>query len=111
MALSGKHVSVATIMEKLYRDYPFQDVDFTDVVEWIGEAIAHLGIPASMYDKESTLTFVDGRAELPCDFYSLNMMKDHESGATLLPKTSGFSFTEVTDLYHYAYQDSLYTYK
>ena len=45
MALNGKYVSIATVMEDIYRDYGFeQDLDWADVIEWAAHAVKLVGV-------------------------------------------------------------------
>lgn len=72
MSLSGKFVSVDVVLDKLYRNYPFQDIDFQDVVVWVGEGVAELGVRASLVEKTATVRIENHRGELPCDIYEMH---------------------------------------
>lgn len=97
MPVSGKYVSLETVLEKLYRDYPFRDISFSDAIEWAGEAIAFLGVVNQFVNREVTKEMVDGRAELPCDLYILQGIKDSHNHAPLLPKSSIFPLSSTTE--------------
>jgi hypothetical protein len=82
---TGKLVSIKRVVEKVYRDYPFTDIQWADIIEWISEGINLLGVAPSYIDKVSEeLTLVNGRAELPCDVMYIKGVRDFETQEVLI---------------------------
>jgi hypothetical protein len=64
MALNGKYVKIPTIIEGLYRDYGWtHEVDWVNVIEWLGEFMDLVAAPDQYIDKVT-----DGNKEIgnPC---------------------------------------------
>lgn len=60
MALTGKTVRIERILEKVHRDFKFKTaVDWVDVIEWVGEALALAGAPRLLSNKVT-----DGQQDL-----------------------------------------------
>lgn len=60
MALNGKYVKIERVIESLQRDYRFNtDVDWIDILEWIGECLAAIGAPQLYVEKVT-----DGNVDL-----------------------------------------------
>jgi hypothetical protein len=79
---NGLLCSPKMIFEKIYRDFNFDfSVNFQDGLEWIGESMRELRIPAYYIDKvtdgnadlfhQNFIEIVDGRGKLPCDLFSI----------------------------------------
>ena len=82
---TGKRVSINRVLEKVYRDYPFEDILWSDVIEWVAEGINLLGVAPSYDDKISKeLVLVNGRAELPCDAMYIKAVRDFDTGESLI---------------------------
>jgi len=72
--LSGKSVSLETIVERVHRDYGFTvDTDWTDIAEWIGSVIDLINAPMQYTERitdghdKPYIEIINGRGELPCD--------------------------------------------
>jgi hypothetical protein len=72
--LSGKSVSLETIVERVHRDYGFTvDTDWTDIAEWIGSVIDLINAPMQYTERitdghdKPYINIVNGRGLLPCD--------------------------------------------
>ena len=87
--LNGRVVSVDLIIEDLYRDYGFEVVNKSEVVEWIWKSMSIIGTPYPYEDKSKEIDIVDYRASLPIDLYSITMVRE---------KTYGIVMREMTDL-------------
>jgi len=64
MALTGKFVEYKQIIDGVYRDYGFtEQLDWTDAIEWIGDALDLIGAPKQYVDM-----ITDGNEEIghPC---------------------------------------------
>jgi hypothetical protein len=67
--LNSKYVSIDFILDKLYRDFGFENINRYDVAEWLWEVIGLLGI-AYTYEPKSVenITVSNWRFEIPVDF-------------------------------------------
>jgi hypothetical protein len=89
--LSGRTVGVDSIIEELQRDYGFDDVDKSEVVEWIWKSMGIIGTPYPFEDKPKEIDIVEYRAILPVDLYSINMIREKTTGITLREMTDQFN--------------------
>lgn len=78
MALSGNFIPFYTIVEKVYRDAGYQQVDWNDAIEWIGDVIGLIGvkdayktITTNSIDGPDPLKIIDYRAQIPSGFINL----------------------------------------
>lgn len=70
-----KHVSSKEIIRKVFRDLRPPTANFIhDSVEWIGEALEHIGASAQLCQKQVTIDIRDHRACLPGDLYYINQV-------------------------------------
>lgn len=72
MAISGKHVSLKTIVERVYMDFGFNySLSFTEAAEWAGSILALLKVPLSLQNKVEEIEIHESRGVLPCDLESI----------------------------------------
>ena len=88
--LNGKVVSVELLIEQLYQDYGFENINKSEVVEWVWRSMAIIGTPYPYEDKNVEVLISDYRSILPVDLYSINMIREKETGIPL---------REMTDLF------------
>ncbi len=84
---TGKRTSLKVVLEKVLRDYDgvITEIQWADAIEWAAEAINLLGLSSSYEDKISKeISIVNGRGELPCDISYIKMVRDFNSGTTLV---------------------------
>ena len=81
MALNGKYISLNAIMEQVYADNGYQfELPWVDCMQWAEEALNLIGHPRQYIRKVTghmehpNLDIKNYRAELPCDFYSLEQI-------------------------------------
>ena len=81
MALNGKYISLNAIMEQVYADNGYQfELPWVDCIQWTEEALNLIGHPRQYIKKVTghiehpNLDIKNYRAELPCDFYSLEQI-------------------------------------
>ncbi len=96
--LNGKTVSVDLLIEQLYQDYGFTEINKAEVVEWIWRSMAIIGTPEPYEDKSVELTIEGYRSELPLDLYSIGMIRE---------KVTGIPFRRMTDMFN-KFEDSIY---
>lgn len=108
MALSGKHVKLDTILEKIYRDYGFEtDLDWNDAVEWAAEALDLIGAPRvylplitdgqDLKGHPDPISIVDHRGNLPCNLHQIVQVREYSTKAPMV---------YATDSYHVGTTDS-----
>lgn len=96
-----QYTSIERVVEMVYRDYKFiQNINISDVVEWIGEIYGLINYPG-MYRKKITgsdvytpnITVANYRGELPVDFKKVLKagVRDYDSKDVYRPSTSTFT--------------------
>lgn len=76
MALNGNFVSLYSIIERVYRDAGYQQVDWTEAVEWVADCLRHIGASDAfklvstngLGDNPAPIEIVDYKASLPIGF-------------------------------------------
>ena len=51
--LNGKYIKLDRIIENVYRDYGFDNLDWIHCVEWIGECLDLIGAPRTYIEKST----------------------------------------------------------
>ena len=81
MALNGKYISLNSIMEQVYADNGYQfELPWVDIMMWTEEALNLIGHPRQYIRKvtghkeNANLDIKNYRAQLPCDFHSLEQV-------------------------------------
>ena len=70
-----KHVSSKEIIRKVFRDMKPNNADFIhDAIEWIGEALEHIGASPQLCRKQCVVDIKDHKACLPGDLYYINQV-------------------------------------
>lgn len=92
MALSGKYISIYSIIERVYMDNGYNDVPLQDSVVWAAQAMDKIGVRMA-YEKapDQILKVENGRGEFPCDLHRLVSMRLWPSLAPLLENRGKFS--------------------
>jgi len=101
MALSGKHVKLDTILEKVFRDYGFEtDLDWTDAIEWAAEALDLIGAPRvyttlitdgdDLKGHPDPISIVDHRGNLPCNLHQIVQVRECGSKMPMIYATNTF---------------------
>ena len=77
-----KNTSCKTIIRKVMRDLkPPHDNWTDDAVEWIGEALEHIGASPQLETKQCILNIKDYKAHLPYDLYYINQVSINKNVA------------------------------
>lgn len=67
-----KNISCKYVISKIFRDLKPQDDNWIDdAIEWIAEAMEHIGSYSQLEYKAKSLTISQYRAYLPCDLYQI----------------------------------------
>ena len=81
---AGITVSYKTIVDKLLRDFPFDEkVDNEQVIEWLAEFMAHTNAGITMESKVAYISIIDGRGDLPVDLYKIKQAAELSGALTL----------------------------
>lgn len=59
------YVSVDTIFSKIYRDLRGIDVQESDIIEWIGEALGFIRVPGILEEAVAFCEVIDNKCEIP----------------------------------------------
>lgn len=115
MSLTGKHVDVSYIIERIYRDYGFDlEIKYDEVIEWIWDVMAMVGTPAAFVDKVTDgsegmpqpITIANYRGELPCDLHFVTHARDYDTKMPMICKSSSY----LRDTDQLFVRESQYTY-
>ena len=68
-----RHVSSKEILRKVFRDLKPPTADMIhDAIEWIGEALEHIGAASQVCQKNCVVTIKNHRGNMPADLYTIN---------------------------------------
>lgn len=67
--ITGKYVSANVILQKLYLDHKFitNELNESDAIEWMADAILLLGVPQAYIKKSCNKTVEDYKTEIPAE--------------------------------------------
>jgi len=115
MSLTGKHVDVSHIIERVYRDNGFDlEIKYDEVIEWIWDVISLIGAPQAFVDKVTDgstgmpqpLVIENYRGNLPVDLHSVHLARDYDTKMPMVIKGS----TYLRDTEQGYARESQYTY-
>ena len=70
-----KNVSSKTIIRKVFRDLNISNDNWVeDSIEWMGEALEHIGSSSQLCQKGTTISIADYTGVLPSDLYYINQV-------------------------------------
>jgi len=110
MGYNQKFIKLERVVEKVKRDFPGgYELDPSDVIEWIGEAISAIGAYSAYETKETDgntsrghlppIAVSNYRAKLPCDLYKLNAIdiitSYNEKKKLVISQTAAASSSEI----------------
>ena len=101
MALSGKHIKLDTILEKVYRDYGFEtDLDWNDAIEWAAEALDLIGAPRvytnlitdgqDLMGHPDPINITNHRGDLPCNLHQIVQVREFCTNMPMTYATNSF---------------------
>ena len=92
------YVSVYEIIEGVYRDSGIkEELDIWDVIEWAGEALELIGAGMTYVELIGEMCVHEHRAQLPCNFHSLEQISYKGIPLPLCSGTFGAISTTPTD--------------
>ena len=75
-----RNISCKPIIRKVMRDLKPNNADWIlDAVEWVGEALEHIGASSQLVQKQCVLSIKDNKHLLPEDLYYINQIAVNES--------------------------------
>ena len=75
-----KTISSKVVIRKIFRDLkPSKDNWIDDAVEWIGEALEHIGASSQLCQKQCVLDITDHKTLMPSDLYYINQVAINDS--------------------------------
>ena len=75
-----KTTSSKTVIRKVFRDLkPQNDNWIDDAIEWMGEALEHIGAAAQLCQQQCVLTIKDHKVLMPSDLYYINQVSINNS--------------------------------
>jgi hypothetical protein len=97
------YVSILRVAEQVYKSgLNVDELNFYDMVEWAGEAIAKIGVPYAYIERvtndEDTsapdpIVIADFRGALPTDLVILQGVRDHSTKSSLIKEVGTFRTT------------------
>lgn len=72
MSLSSKFTTVDDIIERVKRDYGFEEVHKVEVMEWVYDIIGYIGTKEALYLATAEVAIEEFKGILPLNFYALN---------------------------------------
>ena len=89
-----KHVSSKEIIRKVFRDLKPNTANWLhDSIEWIGEALEHIGASAQLCTKHAVIPIANHKGALPGDLYYINQVAIN----TCVSSTVGLQINTVLD--------------
>ena len=75
-----KTISSKVVIRKIFRDLkPSKDNWIDDAVEWVGEALEHIGASSQLCQKQCVLDITDHKTLMPSDLYYINQVAINDS--------------------------------
>ena len=94
-----KTISSKVIIRKIFRDLkPSKDNWIDDAVEWIGEALEHMGAAPQLCKKQCVLEVKDHKVLMPSDLYYINQVAINDSVSPTDSNELNSLIDKVTDL-------------
>jgi len=101
MPLNGKHLSINTIIEGLFRDYGFtHEVDWVDILEWSGEALDLIAAPKQYINKVTDgnkdlnhhcpIKIENFRGQLPADVANIIQAREFKHKIPMIGSADNF---------------------
>lgn len=97
MSLSSKFTSVDDIIERVKRDFGFEEVFKVEVMEWVYDIIGYIGTKEALYLTTAEVAIADFRGILPLNYYALNEEAIVRDKATRIPLTHTSNLTTILD--------------
>lgn len=94
-----KNTSCKTVIRKVMRDLKPNNSDWVlDAVEWVGEALEHIGATTQLEKKQCVMTIKDNKCVLPGNLYFINQVAVNSSMTKATGKTLDDVNTKIANL-------------
>lgn len=93
---NGKYTHVNEILERVRRDYAFEEVFIDEAKEWIWDCIGYFGRNEILVDSVQDVTISSWRGLLPTDLYKLKGCREKNTKISLLPTTDRYFTSNLT---------------
>ena len=94
-----KTISSKAVIRKIFRDLKPQDDNFIDdAIEWIGEALEHIGAAPQLCQKQCVLDIKDHKTLMPADLYYINQVAINNSVSPVRAEELDTLITKVSEL-------------
>jgi hypothetical protein len=101
MALSGKYIQIGEILERVYRDYGFEDdLDWNDAIVWVADALDLIGAPRAYTPKVTDgstslgnpdpICIKNHRGDLPCDLHLIVQAREWNTKIPMIWNSDSF---------------------
>lgn len=103
MSLSKRTTTVNEIIERIHRDYGFQDIRGSEISEWIWDVVGKIGVVDALTNKITTITIEEYKGLLPYNLFSINkggirLLISGEGSTTRIPlREAGDIFFDSAD--------------
>ena len=87
--ITTRYTSLLEILERIRRDYGFEEVYYDDCKEWVWDVMGFMAAPELLIDKSEVIPITNWRGQLPVDVYSL---KNH-----ILRDTASETIMHISD--------------
>ena len=96
------YVCIMRIAEQVYKSgLNVDDINFYDMIEWVGEAIMKIGVPYAYIEKVTNgttlmpdpIVITDYVGTLPTDLVVIRGVREHDSGVPLINESGTFRTT------------------
>lgn len=79
--ITTKYTSLAEVLERVRRDYGFEEVYYDECKEWVWDVIGFMGAPELLIKKTEPIPIYNWRGELPVDVFDLtnHLLREKES--------------------------------
>jgi len=89
--LTTSYTTVDRVIENVYRDFGFVNINKSEVMEWIWDVMGVLNIYSALESKFRHLPIVEWKTIIPVDMYKIENIRE---------KTTGVLLRKTTDLFH-----------
>lgn len=95
--ITTRYTNLTEILERVRRDYGFEEVYYDECKEWVWDVIGFMGAPELLIPKTQTIPIRNWRGELPIDVYDLkdHLLRESKSGRVMTLSTEVFMKDDV----------------
>ena len=87
---NGKYTHINEILERVRRDYAFEEVFMDEAKEWVWDCIGYFGRDEILVDSTQEVTITSWRGILPTDLFKFKGCREKDTKISLLPTTDRY---------------------